>query len=675
MGEKTAQGLQKHGIHSVFDLLIHLPLRYEDRTLHRPLARLKPGVEQLILGQIVRIQTRGYGRKRTTHLILEDKKNNCCDVFLFNLPVSRSRSLQPGLWFQGYGKIEIRLSGPCMLHPQFRVFEHAEQAHPEPTLTPVYPLWKGMQQYRIRRIINAALEQCRQLVKHRSSGNHANPADSDLLQIFHTLHCPAPDALLNESVSRSRKQLAHEELLAHTLVQLRQRSEIRQRAAIPMNKDAPRIKDLLERLPFKLTEAQKSASKTIIGDLSNPGSPMLRLLQGEVGSGKTIVAALAALHCVENGWSCAIMAPTELLAMQHFESFSTWLAPLGITVLDLTSKTPEKKARIDKIRQDGPKILVGTQALIQDGVDLANLGLCIIDEQHRFGVNQRLLLLGKGGDRQPHQLIMSATPIPRTLAMTYYAGVEISTLDELPSNRKPVQTLVMPETKRNEVIQRIQHLCHAGQQVYWVCPLIEAQEEGTPTPFRSSIEIFDILQKSLPDLSIGMVHGQMPANEKQSLMTDFRNGKLSVLVSTTVIEVGIDVPNATLIVIENAERLGLSQLHQLRGRVGRGTLKGFCILLYSNHLSKLGKTRLAVLRESNNGFEIAEKDLKMRGPGELWGVRQSGGASFRIASPDDFQAEFPKLQARAQHLLKNQADMAEIIIKRWLPKSDACNRV
>lgn len=675
MAEKTAEGLQRVGIRSIFDLLIYLPLRYEDRTTHRPIERLEPGVEQLILGQIVRVQSRGFGRKQTTHVILQDKNNHCCEAVFFNLPASCRHSLQPDIWFQGYGKIEIRLSGPCLLHPQYKIFERAEQALPEPTLTPVYPLWKGMQQYRIRRLIRVALEQCKTLLGHDSPVNGIDRTHLDLFQTLENLHYPTPDALQNGTIAKSRKHLAREELLAHTLVQLRQRSEIQHHAAIPMQKDASSVKRLMARLPFDLTDAQKSALKTILQDLAESSRPMLRLLQGEVGSGKTIVAALAALHCIANGWSCAIMAPTELLAMQHFASFSDWLAPLGITVLDLTSKTPKKKARISEIREPTPKILIGTQALIQKGVDLVHLGLCIIDEQHRFGVNQRLLLLGKGGDRQPHQLIMSATPIPRTLAMTYYAGVEISTLDELPTNRKPVQTLVMPEARRSDVIQRIRHLCHAGQQVYWVCPLIEVQEEDAPRPLQSSTQILEILQNSLPDISIGMVHGQMPASEKQSLMKDFRNGNFSVLVATTVIEVGIDVPNATLIVIENAERLGLSQLHQLRGRVGRGSLKGYCILLYSSQLSKQGKARLSVLRESNNGFEIAEKDLKMRGPGELWGIRQSGEASFRIANPDDFRAEFPELQTAAQSLLENQEEMAESIINRWLPKSDACNQV
>ena len=670
VAEKTAQRLQKIGIYSVFDLLLHLPIRYEDKTQCCDITALTPNNEHLIFARIVQCQEQHRGRKKQLKLLLEDDSGGQCYVFIYHIRSSIIASIQRANYIQCYGKAQPSRFGMTFLHPQYQLFSEAAAFTPAKYLTPIYSLSQGLQQQRLRNLINGLIASLTETTLQEliPENLRQNMGLCTLSKALMTLHNPTVKDRMSGLLAQARKSLAFEELLAHQLGLRQLRQQTKAYEAPSFKPKSALVEQLILSLEFKLTNAQQRVIDEIKADCCQPNAaPMMRLIQGDVGCGKTIVAAIIALHCIEQGWQCAIMAPTELLAMQHFRSFQLWFAPLDIEAVSLTSKTKQKTHCLERISEGHAQIIIGTQALIQERVQFQNLGLCIIDEQHRFGVHQRLLLRNKG-QKPPHQLIMTATPIPRSLAMTFYADLDLSTIDELPALRQPVQTVALPDSKRADVILRVGELCQQGQQAYWVCPLIE-EEETPELALRSAEKTLEELRTHLPHLTVILIHGKMPPSDKLAIMQNFKDGEIDLLVATTVIEVGIDVPNATLIVIENADRLGLAQLHQLRGRVGRGSQKSYCVLVYGQTLGAKGKERLALLRKSNNGFEIAKKDLKMRGPGEFLGVKQSGTLNFRVAQLELDQALLPRAQETADYLLYRHPEQAHALIQRWMDQS------
>jgi len=586
----------------------------------------------------------------------------------FHFRRQQAQQFAPGLRLRCYGAIRHGQHGLEMVHPQYRAL-HGDTALDE-TLTPVYPITEGLGQQRLRGVIDKALA--------RLPGEaELELIPSDLLQPLGLMplreallgaHRPAPDADVQALLSGrhpAQQRLAFEELLAHHLSLKRLRAQVRKHRAPALPADPASRQRFIDALPFALTGAQRRVASEIARDLAKR-VPMLRLVQGDVGSGKTVVAALAALHAIANGRQTALMAPTELLAEQHLRSFRAWFEPLGIEVVWLAGKVTGR-ARDKALTQlaAGAPIAVGTHALMQEGVAFARLGLAIVDEQHRFGVQQRMALRDKGlaGGEAPHQLVLTATPIPRTLAMSAYADLDVSTLDELPPGRTPVRTVALANTRRDEVIERIRAACAEGRQAYWVCTLIEDSDQLQA----QAVEVAHAqLCAALPDLAVGLVHGRMKPKEKQAAMDAFKDGRTALLVATTVIEVGVDVPEASLMVIENAERLGLAQLHQLRGRVGRGSVASTCVLLYQPPLSGLAKQRLETLRETNDGFVIAEKDLRLRGPGELLGTRQTGEMGFRVADIVRDAGLMPAVHRVGTALLRGHPASAKRLTARWI---------
>jgi ATP-dependent DNA helicase RecG len=587
----------------------------------------------------------------------------------FSFRKAQVEQLCPGTRLRCFGLVRHGAHGPEIVHPQYQRLA-AQGGAVEESLSPIYPATEGLGQARISRLIHLALGQL--------------PEDADLELIPHALlrplrmislraalllvHRPPADAdvaALTLGTHPAQRRLAFEELLTHHLSLRRLRAQVRKHGAPPMRGNGELRRALLAGLPFELTAAQHRVNAEIAGDLARD-EPMLRLVQGDVGSGKTVVAAWAALAAIESGFQVALMAPTELLAEQHLRNLTHWLAPLGIQPVWLAGKV-KGRARNAALAAlaDHAQCVVGTHALMQEGVDFRNLGLVIIDEQHRFGVHQRLSLRDKGrdGSRVPHQLVLTATPIPRTLAMTAYADLDVSVIDELPPGRSPVTTVVLSASRRSEVIERIRLACAEGRQVYWVCTLIEESEQLEAQAAEvAHAELADALQ----GLSIGLVHGRLKPAEKQDVMDAFRAGRIALLVATTVIEVGVDVPNASLMIIENAERLGLAQLHQLRGRVGRGSQASTCVLLYQPPLSALARERLSAMRETNDGFVIAERDLALRGPGELLGTRQTGRLAFRVADLARDAALLPDVQRIGARMLEAHADASERLVRRWI---------
>lgn len=661
VGEHLSQILAKLGIYSVQDLLFHLPLRYEDRTQLRPIGSLRPNNSAIIEGEI-RGSSISYGRKRSLVCVIQDN-TGLINLRFYHFSKSQQQGFATGSRCRCYGSIRRGAAGLEMYHPEYKVFKNDPPALPD-TLTPIYPLTEGISQQRLRQLIHQAF----------SLANESNlpelleqePA-THLLESLLYLHQPPKGAdleLLSEGQHPFQEQLALEELLAHHLSLLRVKSRNQSLRATPLKINAQTRDSFVSALPFQLTSAQEKASAEINDDIQQ-GHPMLRLLQGDVGSGKTLVAALTALQAVSNQLQVAIMAPTEILANQHRINFEQWFEPLSIKVAYLSGKqkVAEKRKQLAAISAGEAAIVVGTHALIQTDVEFFNLGLVVIDEQHRFGVHQRLTLRNKGLGHQdiyPHQLIMTATPIPRTLAMSVYADVDCSIIDEMPPGRTPVDTVLISDQRRDQVIARVNQACQQGRQAYWVCTIIE---ESDVLEAQAAEEAATQLQQQLKQIRIGLVHGRLKNTEKEQVMAQFKNGELDLLVATTVIEVGVDVPNASLMIIENPERLGLAQLHQLRGRVGRGAIASHCVLLYGSPLSQKAKARLNILRESNDGFVIAEKDLQLRGPGEVLGTKQTGDIQLKIA---DFQ--------RHAHLLtlaRKQADQIrgtqreEQLIRRW----------
>jgi ATP-dependent DNA helicase RecG len=653
--------LEKLGIRSKLDLALHLPLRYEDETKVTPLAEARAGQPVLVEAEVVDSEVK-YRPRRTLVVKLAEDGHDLWVRFL-NFYPSQVKQFAPGKRVRLFGEVRPGFFGDEMVHPRYRIV--AKGAPLPKSLTPVYPTTAGLSQAALRERIAEALDSLAledTLDEPRLASLGLAPFRESVL----LLHRPPPDVdarSLEERTHPAWRRLKFDELLAQ---QLAMRVAYRERRA----KSAPALPDahtltnaLVRSLPFALTRAQRQAQAAIAKDLAQ-AHPMRRLLQGDVGSGKTLVAALAALQAIENGWQAALMAPTEILAEQHYLKLSHWLEPLGVKVAWLSGslKARAKKQALEAIASGETQLAIGTHALFQEGVAFAKLGLAVVDEQHRFGVEQRLALASKGGG-EPHQLMMSATPIPRTLAMSYFADLDVTVIDELPPGRTPVVTKLVSEERRDEVIARIRESCRDGAQAYWVCPLIEESEQ---LQLQTAIETFETIKATFPDLAVGLVHGRMKPAEKAQVMADFKARRIQLLVATTVIEVGVDVPNATLMVIEHAERMGLSQLHQLRGRVGRGAQHSLAILLYYQPLSETARQRLKIIYESHDGFEIARQDLVLRGPGEFLGARQSGAPLLRFA---DLERDADLVEAArrvADELLASRSPAAAKHLDRWL---------
>ncbi|MDK9688380.1 ATP-dependent DNA helicase RecG [Halomonas sp. LC1] len=669
VGEALAIKLARLGVERISDLLFHLPLRYQDRTRLTPIGLLRAGHEAVVEGEVTASDI-VKGRRRSLLIRLRDG-SGILSLRFFHFSPAQQQQLRPGVTVRAFGEARAGATGLEIYHPEYRLSGGSETPVEE-YYTPIYPTTEGLHQTRLRALTQQALrllEQAPETLpdvipdalrqRFQLPGLHASlqllhqpPPDVDLEQLAHGLH-PAT------------RRLALEELLAHQLSLREVRLRIQADGAPELPSGRSLQTRFLAQLPFALTGAQRRVLEEIALDLARP-APMLRLVQGDVGSGKTVVAAMAALSALAGNCQAAMMAPTEILAEQHYRAFKAWFEPLGIEVAWLAGKL-KGKARLDAkaaIADGRARMVVGTHALFQDDVHFQCLGLAIIDEQHRFGVHQRLALREKGeaGGLTPHQLIMTATPIPRTLAMSAYADLDVSVIDELPPGRTPVKTVVVSDERRPEVVERIRNACSDGRQAYWVCTLIE---ESEALQCQAAEVTRDELTQALPELAIGLIHGRMKAAEKAEVMDAFKTGELDLLVATTVIEVGVDVPNASLMIIENPERLGLSQLHQLRGRVGRGSTESFCVLLYHPPLSKSSRERLGVMRETTDGFRIAEKDLEIRGPGEVLGTRQTGLAQMKIADLERDADQLERVTALAQALQGN-AEVTAVLVRRWL---------
>ncbi len=647
VGPRLAGTLERLGIFRLGDLLAHLPTRYQDKSRIIPMNRLEADRECLVEGQVVESRV-GFGRRRSWSLTLSDG-HGFVTLRFFHFSERQRGSVQRGMTARAFGEVRFGPRGLEMAHPEYRVFRDPPPAL-EAALSPVYPVTRGLTQSRLRSLT-------RQLLDLDWPDESGAP-----YRDFLYLHAPPADATAEEIAER-QDRLAIDELTAYYLVMRhRQRDRARQTTqALPRAHQLGRR--LMENLGFDLTAAQRRVVREVLEDLALP-QPMLRLLQGDVGSGKTVVAAFAAVRAAEHGAQTAVMAPTEILAEQHYLSFSAWLEPLGIPVVLLTGSqgAAERRRTVERIAAGEALVAVGTHALFQAGVRFSELALTITDEQHRFGVHQRMALRNKGS--VPHQLVMTATPIPRTLTMALYADMAVSVIDELPSGRQAIDTRLVSSARRQEVVATAREVIGAGGQAYWVCPLIE---ESDQLPLAAAETTAEALRLALPDSNVGLLHGRLPSADKARTMEAFAAGRLGVLVATTVVEVGVDVPNASLMVIENPERMGLAQLHQLRGRVGRGSRASHCILLYNGPLGAIARARLKAIRHSQDGFYLAEKDLELRGPGELLGTRQTGEQSFRIADLSRHAHLMPDVVARGDRLQVECPDEARALLQAWAP--------
>ncbi|NYH48710.1 ATP-dependent DNA helicase RecG [Xanthomonas arboricola] len=682
VGPKVAEKFAARGISTLQDLWLHLPLRYEDRTRLTTIAQLQSGVPAQIEGRVDALE-RGFRYRPVLRVAVSDESHGSVVLRFFHFRAAQVAQFAPGTRLRVFGTPKPGQNGWEIVHPSYRVLAPGEDAGLGDSLDPVYPVLEGVGPATLRKLIGQALERLpaeaalELLPPHWLQDEQLPSLRSALL----TMHRPPvntdPQQLLAGG-HPAQQRLAIEELLAHQLSLRRQRIALQRFRAPLLPGNGTLVRQLRAALPFQLTGAQQRVFAQIARDLAKP-SPMLRLVQGDVGSGKTVVAALAAMLAVEQGKQVALAAPTELLAEQHLSNLRGWLEPLGVRIVWLAGKVTGKAraAAMAEVASGQAQVVVGTHALMQDAVVFHDLALAIIDEQHRFGVHQRLALRDKGAaaGSVPHQLVMTATPIPRTLAMSTYADLDVSAIDELPPGRTPVQTIVLSAERRPDLVERIRAACAEGRQAYWVCTLIEESEEpgkGAPPGGPPRIEAqaaeatFEALSAQLPGVRVALVHGRMKAAEKQKAMLDFKQGLTDLLVATTVIEVGVDVPNASLMIIENAERLGLAQLHQLRGRVGRGAAASSCVLLYQAPLSMMARQRLETMRQTNDGFVIAEKDLELRGPGELLGTRQTGLASFRIADLTRDAGLLPRVQVLAERLLAEAPDIADRVVARWI---------
>ena len=681
VGPAVAEKLAARGLLSLQDLWLHLPLRYEDRTRLTAIRDLMPGQPAQVEGRVEAVE-RGFRYRPLLRVTISDESRASLALRFFHFNAAQAAQFQPGRRVRCYGEPRPSGHGLEIVHPSYRFLAESEAGVLQDRLDPVYPAVEGIGAAPLARLVGEALKRL------------PEAADLELLpaavmqalglptlrEALLTAHRPPPDAdadAFTQGRHPALQRLAFEELLAQHLSLRRQRIALREHGAQPIAGQGRLAAALVTRLPYALTGAQRRVLEEVEHDIRQP-RPMLRLVQGDVGSGKTVVAALAALRAVECGKQVALMAPTELLAEQHLANFRAWFEPLGVQVAWLAGKVTgrARTAALAQIASGEGQVVVGTHALMQEGVAFRELALAIVDEQHRFGVHQRLSLRDKGlaGERVPHQLVMTATPIPRTLAMTAYADLDVSVIDELPPGRTPVQTAALGAGRRAELVERIRTACAEGRQAYWVCTLIDDPEEapaktgprGSPIEAQAAQRTWETLSEALPELRVGLVHGRMKPREKDATMRAFKDGALDVLVATTVIEVGVDVANASLMVIENAERLGLSQLHQLRGRVGRGSTVSSCVLLYQPPLSVLARQRLEILRQTHDGFVIAEKDLELRGPGELLGTRQTGLAAFRLADLARDADLLPRVHSLADALLEDAPAAADALIDRWV---------
>ena len=669
VGPKSASSLNNLGIFTIPDAVMHLPFRYEDRSFVTPIGDTAYQVPVLIEGEIMKSTVVFRGRRMLFTEIYDGTGK--LTMRMFNFAMAQHKALEEGKMIRCYGNITPGPNGKQMIHPQYQIFEREQPIEIEDNLTPIYPTTSGLQQNKLKKIIETSIKFCEEnnlLKEDPSKGSYSK--FGNLLETLKFLHKPPVDTNITDLIEGkhpAQKVLIKEELIAHMLCAGILKNELEGRTGPLMAEESGNEGSFLDSLPFHLTEAQKRTWREIKIDLTGK-NPMRRLLQGDVGSGKTLVGALSALHANSNGWQTALLCPTEILAEQHFNSFQTWFDHLGIKTELLTgsTKAKDKKQIVKELAKGEIDILIGTHAIFQSGVDFNRLGLTIIDEQHRFGVHQRFSMLEKGGKEQlsPHQLIMTATPIPRTLAMTVYGSLETSVIDELPPGRNPVKTSSRPDSLRDKVIKRVEEVCLTGKRAYWVCTLIEDSEE---LEAQSAEELFKEISQSLPKLKVGLVHGRLKKDEKDSVIEKFRKGDIQLLVCTTVIEVGVDVPDATLMIIENPERLGLSQLHQLRGRVGRkANTESHCLLLYKEPLSGMAEERIKTMEMTNDGFQIAEKDLELRGAGDIYGIRQSGLMDLKIANPIRDSELLVEAQDEALELSRNETEFAETLVKRWI---------
>jgi ATP-dependent DNA helicase RecG len=678
VGPQLSQKLSKLGINNLQDLLFHLPLRYIDRTKTTPIGSLQPLTDVVLEGQI-RASDLVFGRRRSLVCKLQDNTGTTVLRF-FHFSRAQQDRLIVGAKLRCYGEVRQGKYGLELYHPEYQHLDNNNPPNLEQTLTPVYPLTEGITQIRIRDLCRQALglmdkHGIKELLPEALKQQLDGLLSFSLIDALRLIHSPPPGIELHRLATGehpAQQRLAAEELIAHNLSLLKMRDKVQSLPAPSLTTNKQALSHFLDQLPFELTSAQQKVSQEIAADINKP-YPMLRLVQGDVGSGKTVVAAMAAIQAIANGKQAALMAPTEILAEQHRINFEQWFKTMDISVAWLTGKVKGKarEVQLGRIADGSAQMVIGTHALFQDSVEFNDLGITIIDEQHRFGVHQRLALRNKGfGDNQtaqnslaPHQLIMTATPIPRTLAMSAYADLDCSIIDELPPGRTPVVTAVLSNLRRNDIIERVRASCIEGRQAYWVCTLIE---ESDVLEAQAAEVTASELQLMLPELSIGLVHGRLKPREKLEIMNAFKAGEINLLVATTVIEVGVDVPNASLMIIENAERLGLSQLHQLRGRVGRGATQSHCVLLYSSPISANGSARLKTMRETNDGFVIAEKDLELRGPGELLGTRQTGDMQLQIADLQRDAHLLPQIKQAAELLIKKYPQSVDPLIDRWL---------
>ncbi len=669
VGPKGASSLNNLGIFSISDAAFHLPFRYEDRSFITPIGEATFQNTVLIEGEIMKSTVVFRGRRMLFSEIYDGTGK--LTMRMFNFAMAQHKALEEGKMIRCFGAITPGPNGKQMIHPQYQVFEKDEAVEIEKNLTPIYPTTSGLQQNKLKKIIESSLDFCEKNNLLQEESKNQNYSEyGNLLQTLKFLHKPPVETDLGELIEGrhpAQKKLIKEELIAHMLCAGILKNELEGRIGPSMLEKSEYEKDFLNSLPFDLTGAQLNVWEEIKNDLMAK-TPMRRLLQGDVGSGKTLVGALASLHSKSNGWQTALLCPTEILAEQHFNTFNGWFESIGVRVQLLTgsTKAKERKILIKDLAEGKIDILVGTHAIFQLGVEFKNLGLTMIDEQHRFGVHQRFSMLEKGGleNQSPHQLIMTATPIPRTLAMTVYGSLETSVIDELPPGRNPVKTSSRPDSFREKVIKRVEEVCLTGKRAYWVCTLIEDSDE---LEAQSAEELFKEISHSLPKIKVGLVHGRLKKEQKDLVIDQFRKGVLQLLVCTTVIEVGVDVPEATLMIIENPERLGLSQLHQLRGRVGRkANTESHCLLLYKEPLSVLAEERIKTMEATNDGFQIAEKDLELRGAGDIYGIRQSGLMDLKIANPIRDSDLLEVAQIEALELGKNEIEFAKIIVERWI---------
>lgn len=666
VGPKLAENLAKLGIHQITDLVFHLPSRYEDRTRLTPMADLVPGTQALVEGDVTDVQVVFRGR-RMMLVHIEDDSGQGLTMRFFRFGKNQQNALRDKR-VRCFGEVRQVGMGVEMAHPEYRVLDGSKAGSVAENLTPIYPLVEGLGQERLRKLVQSALT----LVQKQPEilpDYLGNQGGYSVLSALQLVHAPTPDVPVQELLDASHpatQRLIIEELLAQQLAMLRLRSQRGEQAAPKIAAKGLLLDQFWGTLEFSPTGAQTRVIKEIRDDIRRE-FPMHRLVQGDVGSGKTLVAAAAALDAIEAGYQVALMAPTELLAEQHFHNFAKWFDPLGIEITWLAGRVKGKK-RNEALHAvaNGCPMVIGTHALFQADVEFKRLGLTIVDEQHRFGVDQRMALKAKGNGISPHQLNMTATPIPRTLAMTAYADLDVSVIDELPPGRTPVTTIAVNAERRMEVVERVARQCQDGAQAYWVCPLIEESETLSA---EAAEETAIALAEMLAPLRVGLLHGKHKADVKEVTMANFKNRELDLLVATTVIEVGVDVPNATLMVIENAERLGLAQLHQLRGRVGRGSKDSYCVLMQQGNLSEMARSRIAAMRETTDGFVIAEEDLRLRGPGEMLGTRQTGLVRMKIADIRRDRDLLPTVKSMAEKMLAEQPGQIDGLISRWVAEA------